>query len=48
MNTFFYSIGGGNNNFLEQGLGVKKIIDYASQFSLGKILGFNKGSIKYL
>ncbi len=41
VNTFFYSIGGGNNNFLDQGLGVKKIIEYASEFSLGKKLGID-------
>ncbi len=41
VNTFFYSLGGGNNSFLEKGLGVKKIINYAQKFSLGKILGID-------
>ena len=41
VNTFFYSIGGGNNTFLAQGLGVNKIIKYAKKFSLGKILGID-------
>lgn len=36
VNTFFYSIGGGNNQWLSLGLGVDKIIDYAKKFGLGK------------
>jgi penicillin-binding protein 2 len=35
VNTFFYSIGGGNNEFLSLGLGVDRIIDYAKKFGLG-------------
>ncbi|MCD4760793.1 penicillin-binding protein 2, partial [bacterium] len=36
VNTFFYSIGGGNNTWLSQGLGADKIIEYAKKFGLDK------------
>lgn len=36
VNTFFYSIGGGNNEWLSLGLGSNKIIVYAQKFGLGK------------
>lgn len=39
VNTFFYSIGGGNNEWLETGLGVDRIIDYSKRFDLGKTTG---------
>ncbi|MDP2812715.1 MAG: penicillin-binding protein 2 [bacterium] len=39
VNTFFYSIGGGNNEWLDIGLGADKIIDYAKKFGLGKNSG---------
>lgn len=32
VNTFFYTIGGGNNQFLSLGLGVDKIVEYAKKF----------------
>ena len=35
VNTFFYSIGGGNNQWLSLGLGVDKIMEYAKKFGLG-------------
>ena len=35
VNTFFYSIGGANNEFLSLGLGVDRIIDYSKKFGLG-------------
>jgi penicillin-binding protein 2 len=41
VNTFFYSIGGGNNEWLETGLGVDRIIDYSKRFNLGKITGLD-------
>ncbi|MFA6307692.1 MAG: penicillin-binding protein 2 [Patescibacteria group bacterium] len=44
VNTFFYSIGGGNNQWLSLGLGVDKIIDYARKFSLGKATGIDLSS----
>jgi penicillin-binding protein 2 len=37
VNTFFYIIGGGYNDF--QGLGVEKIKQYAERFGLGQKLG---------
>ncbi len=37
VNTFFYSIGGGNNEWLSLGLGSDKIIEYAEKFGLGKL-----------
>lgn len=37
VNTFFYSIGGGNNEWLAMGLGADKIIEYAKKFGLGQI-----------
>ena len=36
VNTFFYSIGGGNNEWLDIGLGADKIIDYAKKFGFGR------------
>lgn len=36
VNTFFYSIGGGNNEWLSLGLGSDKIIEYAKKFGLGQ------------
>ena len=39
VNTFFYYIGGGYQNF--KGLGLDKIINYAIQFNFGKILGID-------
>ncbi len=43
VNTYFYTIGGGNNQWLELGLGADKIVDYAKKFGLGKVtnLDFN-------
>lgn len=35
VNTFFYSIGGGNNQWINEGLGVDRIIEYATRFGLG-------------
>ena len=39
VNTFFYFIGGGYGDF--RGLGVEKIIEYASHFGFGKPLGID-------
>lgn len=39
VNTFFYNIGGGYQDF--QGLGVKKIIDYAKLFNMGSALSID-------
>lgn len=39
VNTFFYYIGGGYNNFT--GLGVEKITEYLKKFGFGKILGLD-------
>jgi len=41
VNTFFYSIGGGNNEWLSLGLGVDRIIDYAKKFNLGSLTGID-------
>lgn len=41
VNTFFYSIGGGNNEWLSNGLGMEKIIDYAKQFGFAKETGID-------
>lgn len=35
VNTFFYSVGGGNNQWINEGLGVDRIINYAKKFGLG-------------
>ncbi|MBT6690765.1 penicillin-binding protein 2 [Candidatus Parcubacteria bacterium] len=37
VNTFFYSIGGGNNQWLSLGLGADKIVAYAQKFGLGTV-----------
>ncbi|MFW5888596.1 MAG: penicillin-binding protein 2 [Patescibacteria group bacterium] len=42
VNTFFYYLGGGYNDFT--GLGVKKIIEYSSKFGLGSETGINLSS----
>lgn len=39
VNTFFYIIGGGYDDF--EGLGVSKIVDYAKKFGLGDKLGLD-------
>ncbi|PIP17843.1 MAG: penicillin-binding protein 2 [Parcubacteria group bacterium CG23_combo_of_CG06-09_8_20_14_all_35_9] len=39
VNTFFYIIGGGYEDF--KGLGVKKIVEYAQKFGLGQISGID-------
>lgn len=39
VNTFFYIIGGGYNNF--KGLGVDKIKEYAEKFGLNKVTGID-------
>lgn len=39
VNTFFYLVGGGGENFT--GLGVKRITDYARRFGLGNRLGID-------
>ncbi len=44
VNTFFYSIGGGNNDFLSLGLGADKIIEYAKKFGLGEPTGIDLSS----
>lgn len=36
VNTFFYSVGGGNNQWIKDGLGVDRIVQYAATFGLGK------------
>ncbi|MFA5126464.1 MAG: penicillin-binding protein 2 [Patescibacteria group bacterium] len=41
VNTFFYTVGGGNNQWLKIGLGVDKIIDYAKRFGLSKLTGID-------
>lgn len=41
VNTFFYSIGGGNNQWINEGLGVDRIIDYAKKFGLGNKTGID-------
>ncbi len=41
VNTFFYTIGGGNNEWLQYGLGVDRIIEYAKFFGLGNIIGID-------
>lgn len=37
VNTFFYTIGGGNNQWLSIGLGVDKIVDYARRFGFSRL-----------
>lgn len=41
VNTFFYTVGGGNNQWLTSGLGIDKIVDYAGRFGLGKASGID-------
>lgn len=41
VNTFFYTVGGGNNQWLTSGLGVDKIINYANLFGLGRLSGID-------
>lgn len=41
VNTFFYTIGGGNNQWLQNGLGMEKIVDYAHLFGLEKTTGID-------
>lgn len=41
VNTFFYSVGGGNNQFIQEGLGVDRIIAYAKKFGLGSKTGID-------
>lgn len=36
VNTFFYSVGGGNNQWIKDGLGVDRIVQYAANFGLGR------------
>lgn len=35
VNTFFYTIGGGNNQWLDKGLGMERILQYATKFGFG-------------
>lgn len=44
VNTFFYSIGGGNNQWLSLGLGSDQIIEYAKKFGLGDKTGIDTTS----
>jgi penicillin-binding protein 2 len=39
VNTFFYYIGGGYNDF--KGLGIDKMVDYLEKFQLGSVLGID-------
>ncbi|MBU0531747.1 MAG: penicillin-binding protein 2 [Candidatus Uhrbacteria bacterium] len=39
VNTFFYTIGGGKDDFI--GLGVARITDYASRFGMGSVTGID-------
>lgn len=41
VNTFFYSVGGGNNQWISEGLGVDRIIAYAKKFGLGEKTGID-------
>ncbi len=41
VNTFFYSLGGGNNQWINEGLGVDRIINYAKKFGLGVKTGID-------
>jgi len=41
VNTYFYSVGGGNNQWLSLGLGSDKIIEYAEKFGLGRANGID-------
>jgi penicillin-binding protein 2 len=44
VNTFFYSIGGGNNQWLSLGLGSDKIIEYSKKFGLGSLTNIDLNS----
>lgn len=44
VNSFFYTIGGGNNQWLQEGLGIEKITKYSRLFGLGKITGIDLNS----
>ncbi len=41
VNTFFYTVGGGNNQWLQEGLGMEKIVDYAHLFGMEKTTGID-------
>lgn len=41
VNTFFYTVGGGNNQWLQEGLGMEKIVNYARLFGLEKTTGID-------
>jgi len=47
VNTFFYSVGGGNNEWLSLGLGSDRIIDYAKKFGLGDLTKVDLSSEAY-
>ena len=44
VNTFFYTIGGGNNQWREEGLGINRIMKYAKNFGLGESTGIDLAS----
>ncbi|MBP9802023.1 penicillin-binding protein 2 [Patescibacteria group bacterium] len=41
VNTFFYTVGGGNNQWLQEGLGMEKIVNYAHLFGMEKTTGID-------
>lgn len=41
VNTFFYTIGGGNNQWLSLGLGVDRIVDYSKKFGFADYSGID-------